>query len=283
MKLNGGQALIKALEMEGRRGHLRPARRGHPPGVRPDHRLADPPHPRAPRAGRRPHGRGLRPRHRQARRGHGHQRPGRHQHRHPAGRRLHGLRAHGLHHRPGAAPPAIGTDAFQEADITGITQSVTKHNFLVTAAPGHPAWSSARRSTSPPPAGPGPVLVDIPKDIVDPTNPRSRHGVVLADRRRGGGRPARLPAHHHRPPRADQGGGRADPGRRAPGHLRRRRHPQGPGRRGAAGAGRAARHPRRHHADGPRRLPRRPPAVPRHAGHARQLHRRSCRCRRPTC
>ena len=33
------------------------------------------------------------------------------------------------------------------------------------------------------------------------------------------------------------------------------------------------RHPRRHHADGPGRLPRRPPAVPRHAGHARQLHR----------
>ena len=29
---------------------------------------------------------------------------------------------------------AIGTDAFQEADITGITQSVTKHNFLVTEA-----------------------------------------------------------------------------------------------------------------------------------------------------
>src|SRR6476661_5763707 len=29
---------------------------------------------------------------------------------------------------------AIGTDAFQEADITGITQSVTKHNYLVTAA-----------------------------------------------------------------------------------------------------------------------------------------------------
>ena len=60
---------------------------------------------------------------------------------------------------------------------------------------------------------------------------------------------------------------------RAPGDLRRRRHPQGPRRRGAARAGRADRHPRRHHADGPRRVPRRPPAVPRHAGHARQLHR----------
>ena len=70
---------------------------------------------------------------------------------------------------------------------------------------------------------------------------------------------------------------------RAPGHLRRRRHPQGPGRRGAAGAGRAHRHPRRHHADGPGRLPRRPPAVPRHAGHARQLHRRHVDAAGPTC
>ena len=61
---------------------------------------------------------------------------------------------------------------------------------------------------------------------------------------------------------------------RAAGHLRRRRHPQGPGRRGAARAGRADRHPRGHHADGPRRVPRRPSAVPRHARHARQLHRR---------
>ena len=34
---------------------------------------------------------------------------------------------------------AIGTDAFQECDTTGITQSVTKHNFLVTEAAGHPA------------------------------------------------------------------------------------------------------------------------------------------------
>src|SRR4029450_10218675 len=31
------------------------------------------------------------------------------------------------------ALPSIGTDAFQECDTTGITQSVTKHNFLVTS------------------------------------------------------------------------------------------------------------------------------------------------------
>lgn len=67
---------------------------------------------------------------------------------------------------------AIGTDAFQEADITGITQSVTKHNFLVTSAQDIPR--TIREAFHIATTGrPGPVLVDIPKDIVDPTNPRS--------------------------------------------------------------------------------------------------------------
>ncbi|GAA3355398.1 acetolactate synthase large subunit [Saccharopolyspora gregorii] len=58
----------------------------------------------------------------------------------------------------------IGTDAFQEADICGITLPITKHNFLVTKAEDIPRTiaeafyiaSSGR---------PGPVLVDIPKDV----------------------------------------------------------------------------------------------------------------------
>ena len=67
---------------------------------------------------------------------------------------------------------AIGTDAFQEADITGITQSVTKHNFLVSSAQDIPR--TIREAFHIATTGrPGPVLVDIPKDIVDPTNPRS--------------------------------------------------------------------------------------------------------------
>jgi len=58
----------------------------------------------------------------------------------------------------------IGNDAFQEADTTGITRPVTKHNFLVKdvkelARTVHEAFYIARTGR------PGPVLVDIPVDI----------------------------------------------------------------------------------------------------------------------
>src|SRR6202142_3016169 len=57
----------------------------------------------------------------------------------------------------------IGSDAFQETDITGITLPVTKHNYLVTrAADVAPALREAFAiATS---GRPGPVLVDIAKD-----------------------------------------------------------------------------------------------------------------------
>lgn len=58
----------------------------------------------------------------------------------------------------------IGTDAFQEADITGITLPITKHNYLVRSAAELPAIvaDAIRVATT---GRPGPVLVDIPKDV----------------------------------------------------------------------------------------------------------------------
>ena len=63
------------------------------------------------------------------------------------------------------ARPAIGTDAFQEADIQGITLPITKHNFLVQTPEELPrilaeAFHLAATGR------PGPVLVDIPKDVM---------------------------------------------------------------------------------------------------------------------
>jgi acetolactate synthase-1/2/3 large subunit len=61
--------------------------------------------------------------------------------------------------------PAIGTDAFQEADIQGITLPITKHNYLVTTPEEIPrilAEAFHLASTG----RPGPVLVDIPKDVL---------------------------------------------------------------------------------------------------------------------
>jgi acetolactate synthase I/II/III large subunit len=67
---------------------------------------------------------------------------------------------------------AIGTDAFQECDTIGITRSVTKHNELVTSAQDIPR--AVREAFHIATTGrPGPVLLDIPKDIVDPKNPNS--------------------------------------------------------------------------------------------------------------
>ena len=60
--------------------------------------------------------------------------------------------------------PLIGNDAFQEADMTGITRTITKHNFLVKDVCDLPrvlkeAFHIARTGR------PGPVLVDLPMDV----------------------------------------------------------------------------------------------------------------------
>lgn len=58
----------------------------------------------------------------------------------------------------------IGNDAFQEADIVGITRSITKHNFLVQSVDELPRILKAAFyiATS---GRPGPVLVDVPKNV----------------------------------------------------------------------------------------------------------------------
>ena len=63
----------------------------------------------------------------------------------------------------------LGTDAFQEADITGITMPITKHNYLVRSVDEIPkivkeAFTIATTGR------PGPVLIDIPKDVSQATS-----------------------------------------------------------------------------------------------------------------
>ena len=60
--------------------------------------------------------------------------------------------------------PLIGSDAFQECDTVGITRPCTKHNWLVKDVNElsriiHQAFIIAKTGR------PGPVLVDIPKDV----------------------------------------------------------------------------------------------------------------------
>src|SRR5271168_5043278 len=69
----------------------------------------------------------------------------------------------------------IGNDAFQEADTTGITRPCTKHNYLVKdvrelARMLHEAFYVAKSGR------PGPVVVDLPKDILFAPGPYSEPG-----------------------------------------------------------------------------------------------------------
>ncbi|MGI6686295.1 MAG: biosynthetic-type acetolactate synthase large subunit [Bacillota bacterium] len=64
------------------------------------------------------------------------------------------------------ATKMVGTDAFQEVDITGITHPITKHNYLVQSADDIPriikeAFHIASTGR------PGPVLIDVPKDVAE--------------------------------------------------------------------------------------------------------------------
>ena len=93
----------------------------------------------------------------------------------------------------------IGTDAFQECDITGVTTPIVKHSWLVQDVEEIPhvmkaAFHVARTGRC------GPVLVDIPRDIQE-----AELDFRYPDERR----PARLAAADARPPAADRRGRRA--------------------------------------------------------------------------
>ena len=152
-----------------RRGLLRDPRRGDPADLRRARldRHRDQARARAPRAGRRPHGPGLRAGHRQGRRGHGHLGPGATNLVTPVADAF--LDSTPLVIVTGQVPShLIGTDAFQEADTTGIFLPIVKHSYLVTKVDDIPrvvhgglppgldraararCWSTSRR-TSPTP------------------------------------------------------------------------------------------------------------------------------------
>ncbi len=63
--------------------------------------------------------------------------------------------------------PFIGSDAFQEVDITGITRPCVKHNFLIKRVEDI-AETIAKAFYIATTGRPGPVLIDIPKDVTDP-------------------------------------------------------------------------------------------------------------------
>ena len=211
----------------GRRGRLRHPRRREHADLRPAGRpVVDPPHPLPPRAGRRPRRRGLRLGDRQGRRLHGDVAA-------PAATNLVTPLADAkMDSVPivaitGQVPtPVVGNDAFQEADITGITMPVTKHNFLVkdpaeiveTIREAFHIASTGR---------PGPVLVDLPKDVL-----LAETTYQWPERRQ----PARLQADDEGQPAPGRRGREADHAREAPGALRGRRRDQGRRAQGAVQA-----------------------------------------------
>lgn len=75
------------------------------------------------------------------------------------------------------ATGSIGTDAFQECDITGITMGITKHNWLIKD-PNEIAQTIAEAFHVATTGRPGPVLIDFPKDIANSTVDYQEPGAV---------------------------------------------------------------------------------------------------------
>ncbi len=155
----------------------------------------------------------------------------------------------------------LGTDAFQEVDITGITLPVTKHNFLVIRAEDiAPAIRYAFQIAQS--GRPGPVLVDITKD--------AQQGTAVFDFEAAKPRAYRP----HPMLRVEESGlvagCRTDPQCQTAHHSRRPRR-RGIGRNGAGADTRRARADScRPHAARARRLSCFASAQPGHDGHARR-------------
>lgn len=135
----------------------------------------------------------------------------------------------------GQVPTAlIGTDAFQEADTVGITRHCTKHNYLVKS-PETLAATVAEAFRIATTGRPGPVLVDIPKDVQIAMASTDRPAAPLASHRYQ----PRLAATEHEIARAVEmiaaaerpvlytGGGVVNSGPRASELLRRFQHATG--------------------------------------------------------
>ena len=121
---------------------------------------------------------------------------------------------------------AIGTDAFQEADIRGITMPITKHNYLVTNADDIPrVIAEAFHIASHRPPRPGARRHRQGR-------PPGAHDLLVA----AAHRPARLPPGDPPAQQADPRGRPAHRRGRAPGALRRRRRRPGPARARSCGA-----------------------------------------------
>ena len=160
------------------------------------------------------------------------------------------------------ARKATGTDAFQEADITGVTRSITKYNYLVMNPDEllpilEEAWNLTTDGR------PGPVLVNVPKDLL------AMHDQAV-------GRPQSPSYIRHRPPTVKThamtdkiyAALASLPEAAAAGRRRLRHLP-----RAAPTTCKAFRrkpgHPGCHDPDGQRRDRRRPSALPGQPGHAR--------------
>ena len=156
----------------------------------------------------------------------------------------------------------IGTDGFQEADISGITMPIVKHSILIQDPRDipkaiHEAFHIARS---------GPARAGAGGRAAGPL--AGRHPLRAGEQ----GAPARLPAHHRGQRQADPPG-RQGAGQLAPaGDLRGRRHHQRERLEGVPRAVPVGRLPGHLHADGPGRVPGRPRTVARDARHARHAH-----------